>query len=70
MVTIQFKTKIRNGVITIPKKYQNKFNESVRVILRVESKKKSSVNYLDLLMANPIKVYNFHLLTREQIYAR
>jgi hypothetical protein len=70
MVTVQFKTKIKNGVITIPKKYQNKLSESVRVILRVESKKRLSVNYIDLLMANPIKVHNFSLLTREQIYAR
>ncbi|MBL8088991.1 MAG: hypothetical protein JNJ43_01590 [Anaerolineales bacterium] len=64
MVTVQFKTKIKNGVITIPKKYQNKLSESVRVILRVENKKKSSINYLDLLMANPIKVENFNFLTR------
>jgi hypothetical protein len=70
MVIVQFKTKIKNGVITIPKKYQNKLSESVRVILRVENKKKSSINYLDLLMANPIKVENFTFLTREQIYAR
>ncbi|MBX3036203.1 MAG: hypothetical protein KF758_04750 [Anaerolineales bacterium] len=69
MVTVQFKTKIKNGVITIPKKYQNKLSESVRVILRVENKKKSSINYLDLLMANPIKVENFNFLTREQIYS-
>jgi hypothetical protein len=70
MVIVQFKTKIKNGVIIIPKKYQNKLNESVRVILRVENKKKSPINYLDLLMTNPIKVHNFNLLTREQIYAR
>jgi len=70
MVTIQFKTKIKNGVIQIPKKYQGKFNDSVRVILRVESKKNAPVNYLDQLIANPVKVKNFHHLTREQIYAR
>lgn len=70
MVTVQFKTKIKNGVITIPKKYQNKLSESVRVILRVENKKKSSINYLDVLMANPIKLNNIQFFTREQIYAR
>lgn len=70
MVIVQFKTKIKNGVIIIPKKYQNKLKENVRVILRVENKKKLPVNYLDLLMANPIKVHNFNFLTREQIYAR
>ena len=70
MVTIQFKTKIKNGVIQIPKKYQGRFNDNVRVILRIENKKAASVNYLDKLMANPVKVKNFRRLTREQIYVR
>lgn len=70
MVTVQFKTKIKNGVIQVPKKYQGKFNDSVRVILRVESKKHATANYLDKLMAHPVKVKNFRHLTREQIYAR
>lgn len=70
MVTIQFKTKIKNGVIQIPKKYQGKFNDNVRVILRVEGKKTKSANFLDKLMANPVRVKNFRHLTRDQIYAR
>jgi len=70
MVTIQFKTKIKNGVIQIPKKYQGRFNDNVRVILKIENKKAVSVNYLDKLMANPVKVKNFRRLTREQIYVR
>lgn len=70
MVTVQFKTKIKNGVIQIPKKYHGKFNDNVRVILKVEDKKGASVNYLDKLMANPVKLKKFHHLTREQIYVR
>jgi len=70
MVTVQFKAKIKDGVIYIPKKYQGKLSESVRVILRVENKKKSLSNYLDQLLANPIKAHNFNLLTRDQIYVR
>jgi hypothetical protein len=70
MVTVQFKAKIKDGVITIPKKYQKKLSKSVRVILRAETKKRLAINYLDELMANPIKVHNFQFLTREQIYAR
>lgn len=70
MVTVQFRTKIKNGVIQIPKKYQGKFNDNVRVILRVESKKHAATPYLDNLMAHPVKVKNFRHLTREQIYAR
>jgi len=70
MMTVQFQTKIKNGVIQVPKKYQGKFNNNVRVILRVEGKKAASKNYLDQLMANPVKVKNFRRLTREQVYAR
>jgi len=70
MMTVQFQTKIKNGVIQVPKKYQGKFNNNVRVILRVEGKKALSTNYLDQLMANPVKAKNFRRLTREQVYAR
>lgn len=70
MVTVQFETKVKNGVIQIPKKYQGKFNDNVRVILKVEAKKTAANNYLDQLMANPVKVKNFKHLTREQIYVR
>ena len=70
MVTVQFKTKIKNGVIQIPKKYQGKLQENVRVILRVEGKKSTSGNFLDKLLDNPVKVKKFRRLTREQIYAR
>lgn len=70
MVTVQFKAKIKNGVIQIPRKYQGKFNTNVRVILKVESKKSTASNYLDQLMAHPVKVTNFKSLARDQIYAR
>jgi hypothetical protein len=68
MVTVQFQAKVKNGVIQIPRKYQGKFNDKVHVILRVEGKKAASMNYLDKLMTNPVKVKNFKRLTREQIY--
>ena len=70
MVTVQFQAKIKNGVIQVPKKYQGKFNDNVRVVLRVESKKAAPSNYLDVLMAHPVKVKNFQRLTREQVYVR
>jgi hypothetical protein len=70
MITVQFETKVKNGVIQVPKKYQGKFSAHVRVILKVESKKTVAKNYLDYLIANPVKVKDFKRLTREQIYAR
>lgn len=70
MVTVQFKTKIKNGVIQVPKKYQGKLRDDVRVILKVENRKSRSKNYLDALLARPVKVRDFRPISREQIYAR
>ena len=70
MVTVQFKTKIKNGVIQVPKKYQGKLKDNVRVTLQVENKKGKTKNYLDTLLAHPVKVKNFRPMTREQVYAR
>ena len=70
MVTVQFKSKIKNGVIEVPRKYQGKLRDSIRVILKAETPKGKSKNYLDTLIAHPVKVKNFNPLTREQVYAR
>jgi len=69
MATVQFQAIIKNGVIKIPKRYQDKFDK-VRVILMAEGKKALAKNYLDQLMENPVKVKNFQRLTREQAFAR
>ena len=70
MVTVQFKSKIKNGVIEVPKKYQGKLRDNVRVILKTETTKTKSKNYLDQLIAHPVKVKKFSPMTREQIYVR
>ena len=70
METVQFRTKIKNGIIEVPKKYQGKFKDNVRVILVVESTKAKAINYLDELMAHPLKVKGFRPLTREEAHAR
>jgi hypothetical protein len=70
METVQFKTKIKNGVIEVPKKYQGKFKDNVRVILVAESSKAKAANYLDELMAHPLKVKGFRPLTKEEAHAK
>ncbi len=70
MVTVQFKSKIKNGVIQVPAKYRGRLRENVRVILKADLPRLKNKNYLDTLLAHPIKVKNFSPLTREQIYAR
>jgi len=70
MVTVQFQAKVKNGVIQIPRKYQGRFGENVRVILKAENHKGATLTYLDSLMANPVKIKNFKSLTRDQIHTR
>lgn len=40
MKTIRFSTKAKNGIITIPKKYQKFLSNPVKVTLQVEAKEK------------------------------
>ena len=66
---IEFKTKIKNGKIEIPKKYRNKIKNTVKVIVMTESLEKSH-DIIDELLSNPIKMDHFSPLTREEIYER
>lgn len=70
METVQFKTRIKNGVIEVPKKYQRIFKDNVRVILVAESAKTKAAAYLDEMMAHPLKVKGFRPLTRVEAHAR
>jgi hypothetical protein len=70
METIEFRTKIKNGVIQVPAKYKGKFKDSVRVIVVTEDKTTKAENYLDEIMAHPWKVKRFRPLTREEAHAR
>jgi hypothetical protein len=68
--TVQFRTRIKNGIIEIPKKYQGKIKDNVRVILVAESPKAKAADYLNELMARPLKIKGFHPLAREEAHAR
>jgi hypothetical protein len=70
METIQFKTKIKNGIIEVPKEYQGKFKDNVRVTLVSEGSKTEAGDYLDELMAHPLKAIGFRPLSREEAHDR
>ncbi len=71
METAQFKTKIKNGVSEVSKQYQGQFKQdNLSVILLSEGTKAKAINYLDELMAHPLKVKMFRLLSREDGRAR
>ncbi len=69
MEAIEFKSKIKNGIILIPEKYKQKIGNTVKVIVITE-KKKNRLDIIDKLLANPIKIKNFSPISREEIYER
>ena len=69
MEAIEFKTKIKNGTIQIPKKYKQKIGNTVKVIIMTEQKAKHA-DIIDKLLTNPIKLEKFSPLLREEVYER
>jgi len=69
MEAIEFRTKIKNGTIKIPKKYKQKIGNTVKVIIIAEQKEKHA-DIIDELLKNPIKLKDFSPLSREEIYER
>lgn len=70
MVTIEFRAKIKNGMIEIPAKYKGKVKNDVKVILIAQSEKKAGSDIVDELMTNPLKVKSFKPMTRDETHAR
>ena len=70
MQTIEFRTKIKDGTIQIPAKFKGKVAEDVLVILISNSEKKTQIDIIDELMANPLKVKGFKPMTRDDAHAR
>ena len=69
MEAIEFKSKIKNGIIQIPKKYKQKMGNTVKVIVITEKKAKQA-DIIDNLLSNPIKSKDFSPFLREEIYER
>jgi predicted RecA/RadA family phage recombinase len=70
---IEFKAKIKQGVIEIPKEYQQQLNEGneVQVIVTKQvtnttSQAQKAKDIIDDLTENPIKINGF--LSRDEIY--
>lgn len=69
MEAIEFKTKIRNGTIQIPKKYTQKVGKTVKVIILSDHKPKH-FDMIDKLLGNPVKIADFKPFSRDEIYDR
>lgn len=69
MYAIEFRAKIKNGVIEIPLKHRDKLTDEVKVILLAEEREPKS-NVIDTLLNSPLKLENFKPFSREEIYGR
>jgi len=69
MYAIEFQATVKDGIIEIPRKYLRNLTTRVRVILLAEESPKSTVNFIDQLLAKPMRVQGFRPLTREEVHA-
>jgi hypothetical protein len=69
MEAIEFKTKIKNGLIRIPDKFRQKNGDTVKVIILSEQKVRQT-DIIDKLLLTPVKSIQFSPLLREEIYDR
>ena len=70
MQTIEFRAKIKNGIIQIPARLKGKVAQDVQVILVSESEKKTTTDMIDELMAQPLKATGFKPMLRDEAHAR
>jgi len=69
MNAIEFRTKIKNGVIEIPQKHIDQIKENVRVII-ISEESAGGVDIIEKLINKPIKLKAFKPLSRDEIYER
>jgi hypothetical protein len=69
MEAIEFKTKIKNGLIRIPDKFRQKNGDTVKVIILSEQKVRQT-DIIDKLLLTPVKSKQFSPLLREEIFDR
>lgn len=70
MYVIEFQTTIKDGVIEIPRKYLKNLLRRVRVLLLADRPLETTENFIDRLLAQPVRMESFRPLTREEAHAR
>jgi hypothetical protein len=71
MFAIEFRAKVEEGTIKVPRRYRDKLKEVVRVIILADVQDEPQTpNLIDQLLESPIKVAGFQPLSREEIHAR
>jgi hypothetical protein len=69
MMAIEFRTKVKNGVIEVPPEHRDKLTDEVRVIILTKAVEPSS-DMIERLLTTPLRLKNFKPLSRSEIYGR
>jgi len=74
MYTIEFQTKIEDGTIRVPKRYHRRLHEQVsdspvRVIIYLPGQQPAT-DFIERILANPLRVDDFVPLGRDEIHER
>lgn len=76
MYAVEFKTRIKDGIIELPKRFRGTISDTVKVILLKEgnattaAKPPRSPDMVEKLLATPLEIREFRPLSRDEIYAR
>ena len=76
MFAIEFRTKIKNGIIELPRRFKNSITDTVKVIIlkeespSLETGEKTYPDMIERLLESPLEIKGFHPLRRDEIYAR
>ncbi|EAZ91188.1 hypothetical protein [Crocosphaera chwakensis] len=70
--SLEFETKVKQGMIDIPEEYQHELKEGskVMVIINPVNEESKTTRLMDKLAKNPISVKGKRKLTREEIHER
>ena len=69
MYAIEFRARIKNGLIEVPQEHRDKLRDEVKVIILAE-KTEPNANMIEELLTSPLKLPHFKPLSREEIYGR
>lgn len=67
MLAIEFRTKVKDGVIEIPPEHRDKLPDEVRVIILAQEVEPGS-DMIERLLAAPLRLKSFKPLSRSEIY--
>jgi len=69
MDVIEFKTRIRDGIIMVPEKYRNRVSKKVKVLVMSETTRNHD-DIIEELLTAPIEAKDFVPFVRNEIYDR